>query len=248
MNDDFQAISASASPEVPANENYQSLNYSFVYGKRQPVTSGLVWGFYGGRWGGFEITAGTLTLADNNDNYIVVNKSTGAISVESTDSSPPAPINWADTANYARVYKITTLAGVVTNVDDHRAGPDGVGGGGAAATPGSGNVGYLNVPQNSKSADYTTVLADSGKHIFHPSSDNNPRTFTIDSNANVAYPLGTCLTFVNKINTVTVAITSDTLTLAGAGTTGSRTLAANGMATAIKIATTEWMISGSGIT
>lgn len=116
------------------------------------------------------------------------------------------------------------------------------------ATPGSDNFGYLNLPQNSQSAAYTTVLADAGKHILHPTADNNPRTFTIDSNANVAYPLGTEITFINQINTVTIAITSDTLTLAGAGTTGSRTLAAAGIATAVKIGTTNWIISGTGLT
>lgn len=104
------------------------------------------------------------------------------------------------------------------------------------------------IAQNSQSAAYTTVLGDRNKQILHPAADNNARTFTIDSNANVAYPIGTALTFVNKINTVTIAITSDTLTMAGTGSTGSRTLAANGMATALKIATTEWMITGTGLT
>lgn len=103
------------------------------------------------------------------------------------------------------------------------------------------------LPQNSQSANYTTVLGDAGKHIIHPSSDNNPRTFTIDANANVAYPVGTMLTFVNQINTLTISITTDTLTLAGAGTTGSRTLAASGIATALKIGTTSWVISGTGL-
>lgn len=105
-----------------------------------------------------------------------------------------------------------------------------------------------NVPINSKSAAYTTVLGDANEAIYHPSSDNNARTFTIDSNANVAYQLGTTLTFVNEINTVTIAITSDTLTMAGSGSTGSRTLAANGLATALKVATTKWVISGTGLT
>jgi hypothetical protein len=104
------------------------------------------------------------------------------------------------------------------------------------------------VRQNSQSAAYTTVLTDGGKHIYHPSSDNNARTFTIDSNANVAYPTGTVITFVNEINTVTIAITSDTLVLAGTGSTGSRTLAANGMATALKVGSTRWVISGTGLT
>lgn len=109
----------------------------------------------------------------------------------------------------------------------------------------SGEVGYINIPQNSQSADYTAVIADRGKHIYHPVGDNNPRTFTIPANASVVFPVGTALTFINKINVITIAITTDTLTWAEDGTTGSRTLAANSMATAIKITSTEWMISGT---
>ena len=103
------------------------------------------------------------------------------------------------------------------------------------------------IPQNSQSAAYTTVAADANKHILHPTADNNARTFTIDSNANVAYKIGTCITFVNQINTVTIAITTDTMLLAGTATTGSRTLAAGGIATALKIAATYWIISGTGL-
>jgi len=110
-------------------------------------------------------------------------------------------------------------------------------------------VGFRNIPINSKSAAYTTVLADSGKVIFHPSTDANARTFTIDSNANVAYPLGTAITFINMTSqVVTIAITSDTMYLSSAGTTGSRSLAQYGSATAIKMTSTTWLISGSGLT
>lgn len=116
------------------------------------------------------------------------------------------------------------------------------------STTAADSVGYVGMPQNSQSAAYTLVASDAGKHIFHPSTDNNARTFTIPANASVAYPVGTTITFINKVNTVTIAITSDTLTLAGTGTTGSRTLAANGMATAVKISSTEWIISGNGLT
>ena len=104
------------------------------------------------------------------------------------------------------------------------------------------------MPQNSQSAAYTLVLSDAQKHILHPTADNNARTFTIPANSSVAYPIGTCITFINEINTVTIAITTDTMKLAGAGTTGSRTLAANGMATAIKTGSTTWWISGVGLT
>jgi hypothetical protein len=47
---------------------------------------------------------------------------------------------------------------------------------------------------------------------------------------------------------MTIAITTDTMRLAGAGTTGSRTLAANGIATCLKLTATEWIISGTGLT
>lgn len=103
------------------------------------------------------------------------------------------------------------------------------------------------IAQNPQSANYTLVLADANKHILHPSSDNNARTFTIPANSSVAYAIGTPITFVNEINTVTIAINSDTLTLAGAGSTGSRTLAANGMATALKTGSTKWVINGTGL-
>ena len=110
-------------------------------------------------------------------------------------------------------------------------------------------VGFRNIPQNSQSAAYTLVLADAGKHIFHPSGDANARTYTIPANSSVAYPIGTAITFVNMTSqVVTIAITTDTMYLSSAGTTGSRSLAQYGSATAIKITSTSWLISGSGLT
>jgi hypothetical protein len=106
------------------------------------------------------------------------------------------------------------------------------------------------IPQNSQSAAYTLVLADAGKHLLHPSADTTARTFTIPANGSVAYATGTAITFVNQASAgvMTIAITTDTMRLAGAGTTGSRTLAANGIATALKVTSTEWIISGTGLT
>lgn len=115
---------------------------------------------------------------------------------------------------------------------------------------GTNAVGFRTIPQNSQSASYTLVLADSGKHIFHPSADTTARTYTIPANSSVAFPIGTAITFINQngAGVVTIAITTDTMRLSPAGTTGSRTLAANGSATAIKVTSTEWLISGSGLT
>lgn len=109
---------------------------------------------------------------------------------------------------------------------------------------------YPGIKQNSQSAAYTTVMADNGGQIYHPSADTTARVWTIDSNANVPYPIGAAITFVNDTSAgvITIAITSDTLVLAGTGSTGSRTLSASGMATAVKKTATSWMISGSGLT
>lgn len=106
------------------------------------------------------------------------------------------------------------------------------------------------IPQNSQSGAYTLVMSDKGKHILHPSADTTSRTWTIPANGTVAFPIGTAVTFVNQsgAGAITIAITTDTMRLAGAGTTGNRTLAANGIATAVKITSTEWIISGTGLT
>jgi hypothetical protein len=114
------------------------------------------------------------------------------------------------------------------------------------ATPATNEVGYLGAPQNTQNGTYTTVMSDAGKHIYHTSG--SAHTWTIDSNANVAYPIGTILTFVNENGggVVTLAITSDTLRWGSS--TGSRSLAANGTATALKVASTTWRLTGDGIT
>jgi hypothetical protein len=130
---------------------------------------------------------------------------------------------------------------------------------GALGTPSSGTlssctvdgtdaVGFRNTPVNSQDEAYETVLADSGKTILHPVADDNARTFTIPANSSVAYPVGTVISFVNLQNTVTIEITTDTMYLANDGDTGSRTLAEYGTASAMKVASTTWIISGNGLT
>ena len=114
--------------------------------------------------------------------------------------------------------------------------------------PASASVGYLNIPQNAQTSAYTLVLADSGKHIYMAAAQA-ATTMTIPANGTVAFPIGTAVTFVNmSANAMTIAITTDTMYLGGTGTTGSRTLAQYGTATALKMTSTTWIISGSGLT
>lgn len=110
----------------------------------------------------------------------------------------------------------------------------------------SAEIGYLNVPQNSQSTAYSTVLADSGKLVSHPSTDANARTFTIDNS--VSYPNGTVISFSNMTSqNLTIALSSGTLYWSGIlpVLTGSRTLAQYGLATCVKVETNVWFINGS---
>jgi hypothetical protein len=111
-------------------------------------------------------------------------------------------------------------------------------------------VGYMGMPQVSTST--SIISSDSnwasyaGKHIY---STTTGLTHTIPANSSVAFPIGTTLVFVNPGSvSTTIAVATDTMYLAGSGTTGNRTLAAYGMATALKLTSTTWIISGNGLT
>lgn len=111
-------------------------------------------------------------------------------------------------------------------------------------------VGFRDIPQVSVSNTITLTAAHAGKHIFHPSADTTARVWTIPANSVVAFPIGTAVTFINQngAGIITIAITTDTMRLAGTGATGSRTLTANGVCTAVKVTATEWIISGTALT
>ena len=118
----------------------------------------------------------------------------------------------------------------------------------ANAISDSANVaGYLGVPQNIQNGNYGIALGDAGKQIYHPAGQA-AATYTIPANSNVGFTTGTAITIVNSsANNVSIAITTDTMTLANSATTGTRTLTANGVATCVKVTSTSWIISGAGL-
>ena len=200
-------------------------------------------------------TPSTLVLRDASGNFAAAVGTFASLSVSgSITGSNLSGTNTGDNAansNYASDYRAGNFV----------AGTDYLAPGGALGTPSSGTLtnctadgtnapGFRGIPQISQSAAYTLVLTDAGKHILHPSADTTARIFTIPANGSVAFPIGTAVTFVNQNagGVITIAITTDTMRLAGAGTTGSRTLAANGIATAVKLTATEWIISGVSLT
>jgi len=169
----LQTINASASPEIQISENFETLEHQSVYGKRQPVTTGLTWGYYGGRWGGFSVADGTLTLTNTTTNYLVVERSSGTISTST------ASTNWDNTASYARAYKLTTAGGVVTAEEDHRAGPNGAHG---AATAISGTAGRHAVPVMAAAMRPTTTAGCAALAAIEIAA-NQPEVLSLDFDA-----------------------------------------------------------------
>lgn len=117
-----------------------------------------------------------------------------------------------------------------------------------ATADSSGVVGYMGIPQNSQNGNYNVLLGDAGKHIYHPTGQA-AATYTFPANSNVSFTVGSAVTIINgSANNVTIALTTDTLYLSSNGATGSRTLTQWGVATAVKITNTSWVISGSNLT
>ena len=116
----------------------------------------------------------------------------------------------------------------------------------AVAATSASTAGYIGMPQISVSANTAILATHAGKHIY---TTTTSLTHTIPANSNVAFEIGTAITFVTAPSvSLSIAITTDTLRLANSTSTGTRTLAANGVATAIKVTSTAWIISGNGLT
>lgn len=105
-------------------------------------------------------------------------------------------------------------------------------------------AGYRGAPASGPQTNYTFVLADAGKMVRHNSGSSH--TWTIPTNGDVAFPIGTTIMLVNSdTGTVTIARDSGvTLRLSGSATDANRTLAAHSIACLVKDQTNVWYISG----
>jgi hypothetical protein len=107
------------------------------------------------------------------------------------------------------------------------------------------NIGYVGLPQVVLSSGGLALnKSHAGKHIYVTGAS---QTITIPANSSVPLEVGTTIVVINSNVTSTIAITTDTLRLAGTSSTGTRTLASNGMATLVKLAATTWIASGNGL-
>jgi hypothetical protein len=179
----------------------------------------------------------TLTIAGTSTANATVNIATGVttggktVNIGTGGTSGSVGVNIGSSSGSAST---VTINGTITGAPTA-----------ATAATAAGNLGYVGMPQNSQSGAYGLVAGDAGKHIYYTVTG---QTVTIPANSNVAYQIGTTITFITAPSvSLSIAITTDTLRLANTATTGTRTLAANGIATAIKVTSTAWVISGNGL-
>jgi len=116
-----QLATAQRQAEVVVNELSDALSPAGFLGRRASTSSGLTWGYYGGRYGGNTYAHATHVLAASTTYYQTIPRfGTGGPTVETTQTK------WNDIAHYARGYRIVTGASAVTSYEDHRCGPYGV--------------------------------------------------------------------------------------------------------------------------
>jgi hypothetical protein len=116
----------------------------------------------------------------------------------------------------------------------------------ATVTSTAASVGYMGIPQNERTGDYTLVMSDAGKHLLMKSSG----AITIPSNSSVPFPIGTTIDILSYGGTTTTIATTSPELLAVVGVgfpAGTRTLGGYGWAKLIKIESTAWFIHGEGL-
>lgn len=108
-------LSLTAADNVtPSNELHNAASPASVFGFRKATSSGLTWGYFGGRAkiAGQMVTIsnGTVTLTASATNYVEVAPATGVVSANTTGF----------TAGRIPLYRVVTNASAVTSWEDWR--------------------------------------------------------------------------------------------------------------------------------
>lgn len=125
-----QVSSTAIAREATTNSNDDALSPGSIFGRRASTCVALTFGYYGGRFNGTLVANGAVAATNAATNYVVAHKSTLAVSISTSIT------NWNDTTTYGRMYLLIAAGSVITGYEDHRAGANGIlGGGGAGAAP-----------------------------------------------------------------------------------------------------------------
>ena len=226
----LQSIPTSGNNVTPTNENFATLDWAAVYGMA-PQTQNLDWVFVGGMWAGFTVAGGVpnkLVLTDNVINYNVVRRVDGVNMLGTLG-------NWDDSGQYRRAYRITTSGGLITLIEDFRAGPGGVHAGIAKPEP------VVNRAMSSPTDNL--VIGDAENCVTH--NDTVAGTLTIPTNATVAFPIGTSIALLQDNTGQLIIAAAGGVTLNVEASLQTRLAARYAMAMLFKRDTDRWILSGS---
>ena len=159
-----------ADPFPIVNDALDVYAWAEVYAVDPTEAQLLDFRYLGGRWGGFPIADGDVALTDDAENYVVVERATGVLSVATSTT------NWNNLDDYARVFHITTADGERDTVRDYRAGPGGVHGQGAGGGGGGGGV-----PPVVTEAGTALTADDTNAGNYTRFTNAGAKTYTFDS-------------------------------------------------------------------
>jgi hypothetical protein len=219
------ATSAGSATSLSTTRSNWSTN-----GTISAVVGQLSWKNYGNSHTVFDASNGTSpdgTAVNNTNSQVAWTGTYPTLMGWNGSSTYGVRVDSARVANNISDYTVNQSVGTGNNVTFN------------AVNDAAGNL--RDVPQNAKSAAYTLVSADAGKHV-------SITTGGVTVPASV-FSAGQVITVYNNAaasQTITQGA-SVTMYLAGTATTGNRTLAQRGLATILCVAANTFVISGSGV-
>ena len=107
-------VQGQGSQDLAANAVFDAASPAATYGRRMSTTTGLVWGYYGGKvqlaGAVTSIANGTVTLTASTTNYVEAHPETGAVSKNATGFTP----------GYLPLYTVVTGAATISSYTDQR--------------------------------------------------------------------------------------------------------------------------------
>jgi hypothetical protein len=110
-------------------------------------------------------------------------------------------------------------------------------------------VGYRGIPVNSQAGNYGFLSTDNGFCVRHPNGSGAGHTYTMPTFLAQGIPVGSTINVCNRDpNSLAIAAAGGvSLIVIGTTTTGSRTLAQNGLMSLYQIEQDVWLVSGIGV-
>ena len=129
----LQDILAAVGWQTRVTENFRSVSPAGLYGINPATTTGLTLGYLGGEFNGVTVANGTVALMASATNYVVANRTTGAVTAATNTT------NWLDTTNYMQLYQLVagTSTFTIAATSDKRQTYGGAAGGGGSFTGGT---------------------------------------------------------------------------------------------------------------